>query len=122
MVRLLPHHMQWAARLRVQRGGPLFGESVFHSPIKAPPPPPPPPEVTEEPPEPEASEPEPPAPVDEVTMAFDLLGLERPATKDEVRRAARRLAKKHHPDVGGDVTKFKAVMNARDLCFKHVEG
>jgi curved DNA-binding protein CbpA len=35
-----------------------------------------------------------------------LLGLERGASLQSIKRAYRRLAKAHHPDLGGDVERF----------------
>ena len=43
---------------------------------------------------------------------YKILGLERGASDDEIRRAFRRLAQEHHPDKGGDQAKFKEVNEA----------
>ncbi len=44
---------------------------------------------------------------------YDILGVDRKATKDDVKKAFRKLAHKYHPDKqGGDVGKFKEVNEA----------
>ena len=43
---------------------------------------------------------------------YDILGLKRSATNDEIRRAFRKLAAKYHPDRGGDEQKFKEISEA----------
>ena len=37
-----------------------------------------------------------------------------PVTEGEIQSAHRACAKEHHPDVGGDATKFKKIQRARD--------
>lgn len=37
---------------------------------------------------------------------YKLLGVQKNATQDEIRKAFRKLALKEHPDKGGDVNKF----------------
>jgi len=43
---------------------------------------------------------------------YDILGIQKNASQDEVKRAFRKLAKEHHPDRGGDEKKFKEVNKA----------
>lgn len=43
---------------------------------------------------------------------YDVLGLPAVATDAEIKRAYRLLAKKHHPDRGGDVEQYRAVTEA----------
>ncbi|MEM9513799.1 MAG: DnaJ domain-containing protein [Actinomycetota bacterium] len=49
---------------------------------------------------------------DELEAALTLLGLDRGATTEEVRAAYRRLAKQHHPDVGGGAASMGAINDA----------
>lgn len=41
-----------------------------------------------------------------------VLGLKQSATKDEIKKKYRELAKKHHPDAGGDPKKFTQIQSA----------
>lgn len=43
---------------------------------------------------------------------YDILGVKRDATDDEIKKAFRKLAAKHHPDAGGDEAKFKEISEA----------
>lgn len=43
---------------------------------------------------------------------YEILGVGRGASDDEIKRAYRRLAHQHHPDKGGDEVKFKEVNEA----------
>ena len=43
---------------------------------------------------------------------YDVLGVKRDATQDEIKKAFRKLAAKYHPDAGGDEAKFKEVSEA----------
>ncbi len=38
---------------------------------------------------------------------YQILGVQKSATEDEIKKAFRRLAHEHHPDKGGDDKKFK---------------
>lgn len=49
---------------------------------------------------------------------FGLLGLKPGAPRDEVKRAFNTLAKKHHPDLGGDAEIFQAMRAAHDRIMK----
>jgi DnaJ-class molecular chaperone len=46
---------------------------------------------------------------------YDVLGLTRDATSDDVKKAYRKLAREHHPDKGGDPEKFKKVQEAYEI-------
>jgi hypothetical protein len=45
---------------------------------------------------------------------WEVLGLHRHATRDEITQAARRLASEHHPDRGGDPQRMAEINVARD--------
>jgi DnaJ-class molecular chaperone len=45
---------------------------------------------------------------------YDTLGVRSDATADEIKRAYRRLASQHHPDKGGDKTRFQEIQQAYD--------
>ena len=46
---------------------------------------------------------------------YDVLGLTRDATADDIKKAYRKLAREHHPDKGGDPEKFKKVQEAYEV-------
>lgn len=45
---------------------------------------------------------------------YDILGVTKEATSDEIKRAYRKLASQHHPDKGGDKAKFQEIQSAYD--------
>jgi len=45
----------------------------------------------------------------ENSKLYEILGVEKSATMDEIRKAYRKLAIKMHPDKGGDPEKFKEI-------------
>lgn len=55
-----------------------------------------------------------------MTDAFDLLGLPRDATADQVRLARRELARRHHPDRGGDADRMRVVNEAADQALRQI--
>jgi len=46
---------------------------------------------------------------------YNTLGVARNATPDEIKKAYRKLASQHHPDKGGDTTKFQQIQKAYDI-------
>lgn len=46
---------------------------------------------------------------------YEVLGLSKGASDDEIKKAYRRLAVKHHPDQGGDENQFKEVAEAYEV-------
>ena len=43
---------------------------------------------------------------------YQTLGVSKTANQDEIKRAYRSLASKHHPDKGGDTAKFQEIQTA----------
>lgn len=46
---------------------------------------------------------------------YQILGVDRNASAEEIKSAYRKLAKKHHPDLGGNPEKFKEINEAHDI-------
>lgn len=46
---------------------------------------------------------------------YDVLGVSKTATEDEIKKAFRKLARKHHPDAGGSEEKFKEINEAYEI-------
>lgn len=46
---------------------------------------------------------------------YEILGVSKNATPDEIKRAFRKLASQHHPDKGGDTAKFQEIQSAYDV-------
>lgn len=46
---------------------------------------------------------------------YDTLGVKKDASVDDIKKAFRRLARKHHPDAGGDEEKFKEINEAYEV-------
>ena len=46
---------------------------------------------------------------------YETLGISRSASHDEIKKAYRNAAREHHPDKGGDDTKFKEITNAYEI-------
>jgi curved DNA-binding protein len=50
-----------------------------------------------------------------VSTHYETLGVAKDATPDQIKAAYRRLAKQHHPDLGGDTQRFQDITNAYDV-------
>ncbi|MCL2136582.1 MAG: J domain-containing protein [Coriobacteriia bacterium] len=46
---------------------------------------------------------------------YDILGVKQDASTEEIKKAFKKLARKHHPDAGGDENTFKEISNAFDV-------
>lgn len=46
---------------------------------------------------------------------YEILGVDKKASQDDVKKAFRKLAQKHHPDKGGDESKFKEITEAYSI-------
>ncbi|HEY0010506.1 MAG TPA: J domain-containing protein [Candidatus Paceibacterota bacterium] len=46
---------------------------------------------------------------------YDILGVDKKASKDDVKKAFRKLAQQHHPDKGGDEATFKEITEAYSI-------
>ncbi len=46
---------------------------------------------------------------------YEKLGIPKEASKDDIKKAFRKLSLEHHPDKGGDEEKFKEISNAYDV-------
>ena len=46
---------------------------------------------------------------------YDILGVKKDATQDEIKKAYRKMAIEHHPDKGGDENKFKEAAEAYEV-------
>lgn len=49
-----------------------------------------------------------------MATAYETLGVSKDATDEEIKKAYRQLASKHHPDKGGDTAKFQEIQTAYD--------
>jgi hypothetical protein len=59
--------------------------------------------------------PSPHAQDDERGKALRVLGVPPGSSNDQIESAFRKAARRHHPDVGGDPAKFRALLDARNL-------
>ena len=53
--------------------------------------------------------------VADINGYYRLLGIPSDSSPDEIRRAYRRLARQHHPDAGGDIAGFLAIVEAYNV-------
>ena len=50
-----------------------------------------------------------------MTTLYDILGVKKDATPEEIKAAKRKLARKHHPDKGGNVESMALINRAADV-------
>ncbi len=61
------------------------------------------------------------SPVDIIEEALEILELPKFITKEDIKNQYRFLAKKYHPDVGGDAQKMEQLNHAYQLLMKYIE-
>jgi len=61
------------------------------------------------------------SPIEEIENALDILGLPKLITKEDVKRQYHFLAKKNHPDLGGDAMQMEQLNCAYELLMKYIE-
>ena len=57
----------------------------------------------------------------EMQKALDILGLPQLITREDVKNQYRFLAKKNHPDLGGDAEKMEQINAAYQLLIQYIE-
>ena len=58
---------------------------------------------------------------EEIDYALDILGLPKLITKDDIRKQYHFLAKKNHPDLGGDEVLMEQINTAYTFLMKYIE-
>ncbi len=61
------------------------------------------------------------SPVDIIEEALEALELPKFITKEDIKNQYRFLAKKYHPDVGGDAQRMEQLNHAYKLLMKYIE-
>jgi DnaJ-class molecular chaperone len=61
------------------------------------------------------------SPIESIEEALEILELPKLITKEDIRRQYRFLAKKNHPDIGGDAQKMEQLNAAYKLLMKYIE-
>lgn len=61
------------------------------------------------------------SPIEEIEKALDILGLPKLITKEDVKKQYHFLAKKNHPDIGGEAIKMEQLNSAYQLLMKYIE-
>ena len=57
----------------------------------------------------------------DIENALEVLGLPRLITKEDIKKQYRYLAKKYHPDQGGDPKKMEEINSANSLLMTYIE-
>ncbi len=60
-------------------------------------------------------------PAKELNRALEILELPKFITQNDIKKQYRFLAKKYHPDLGGDVQKMEEINHAYRLLMKYIE-
>lgn len=60
-------------------------------------------------------------PIEEIEKALNILSLPKLISKEDIKTQYRYLAKKNHPDIGGDVAKMEQLNYAYKLLMKYIE-
>jgi curved DNA-binding protein CbpA len=60
-------------------------------------------------------------PIEAIEEALEILELPRLVTKEDIRRQYRSLARKHHPDIGGEDEVMEQLNAAYRLLMKYIE-
>jgi len=60
-------------------------------------------------------------PIEEIENSLDILGLPKLITKEDVKKQYHFLAKKNHPDLGGDDIQMEQLNRAYQLLMKYIE-
>jgi len=61
------------------------------------------------------------SPIEEIENALDILGLPKVITREDVKSQYHFLAKKNHPDLGGDAEKMEKINFAYKLLMQYIE-
>jgi len=61
------------------------------------------------------------SPLEEIDRALDILGLPKLISKDDIKKQYYFLAKKNHPDVGGNPQKMELINTAYMFLMKYIE-
>jgi len=60
-------------------------------------------------------------PIEEIEKALNILSLPKLISKEDIKTQYRFLAKKNHPDIGGDVEKMEQLNYAYKLLMNYIE-
>lgn len=60
-------------------------------------------------------------PLDEISKALDILRLPTLIKKDDIKRQYHFMAKKYHPDQGGDAEKMEQINSAYKILIKYID-
>ncbi len=61
------------------------------------------------------------SPIEEIERALDILGLPKLVSKDDIKTQYHFLAKKNHPDVGGEAEMMEQINAAYKFLMKYIE-